>query len=63
MGDTPLITLPGPPNILQNETPMLEREEDGVLAPNSTGVDSGQGLGFIYHEVLGMGEGVINKIF
>ena len=64
MGDTPLITLPRPPNITQNETPMLVREEeDGDLPQNSTGVDSGDGLGFLYHEVLEMVEGVIGKIF
>ena len=54
-----LITLTRRPNIFQIETLQLEREE----TQNSTGVGYGDGLGFLYHEIQGLVEGAINKIF
>ena len=47
------------------ETIQLGRGEDtvSVSTQNSTGVGSGDGLGFLYHEIQGLVEGVINKIF
>ena len=62
-GAARLITLPRRPNIFQKETPQLGSEEDRVSTQNSTGVGSVDGLEFLYHEVLDLVEGVINKIF